>query len=1061
LNVAAYGATPLRYQWFKDNAAIPVATNNVFTIPSLQLSNSGSYLAVVSNVYGSQTSSPAAVVALPWPDCAPISEGLISWWRMEKEINDNWGTAGPIVFANRGLTYTTGKVGQALSGQFLVADSPQFRPTNALSIEAWVLSTSPISFSRRTIVGKYETVEVGTRVNTNNSYFLGLNESGRLLFSISPDGSALASRNLTSPATLPIQEWQFVVATYDGSSMRLYLNGALVAQTNYTGGIFPGTLDLGIGAVRSGGEVSISSWTGFLDEVSIYRRALFPAEISSIYNAGISGKCLVPPTITTHPQNQTVPSGEDVKFTVDVLGTQPLRYQWRFYGTNLIGATNATLILEKLDVKRAGPYSVLVSNAVGSALSASATLALGPAPTCVDPPTNALSWWPVDASTLDVVGTNNLQFGSYATGKVKQALACNGVSSRFQIASPASLNFGSNADFSIEAWIKALPPAAQSSPSATNLNVPFIEKRTGTLLSSGVGYSFSLYRGRLAFWMGASAYQTNPASFFVSESPDLRDSFFHHVAVTLNRGLTNGGKLYLDGQLIHTFDPTPRRGSLTNSSSLYIGGPASTFSSAYFNGLIDEVAVYDRALSAAEILAIRSAGAAGKCKVPPSFISQPQPPLQEVTLGSNATFTVAATGGGTLRYQWLRNGALLTGANNSTYTFKVESASAGNYTVRVTNAFGVIISTNGVLRVNYPPEALPATVSILEDTPVSLTLRGSDPDDPTLTFTIVQPPTHGQLSGLVPNVVYTPATNFNGMDSFSFSVNDGLVTSPPRLVSINVAPLNDRPLASAQNLTISEDTTLPISLLATDSDGDPLAYELVELPTHGRLNGLPPMLTYIPATNYFGPDQFVFQARDSALASPSATVSITVNPVNDAPFAVAKVGPLLTLSTNDNGSLILSINNSNASVALDGSGSFDVENDPLTFSWFENGRLMAAGVVATNTFSVGLHTLGLQVADGAATGTTGVNFEVITAAMSINLMQVWIEDAGLATGQMQPLLASLRAAASALDRGALRAGLNQLATFQNKVNVQIAPTDPELARQLNEAAAVLIEQLNP
>jgi hypothetical protein len=79
------------------------------------------------------------------------------------------------------------------------------------------------------------------------------------------------------------------------------------------------------------------------------------------------------PVITSQPTNQTVVSGNSVTFTVAATGG-PLFYQWRFNGTNLIGQTNATLVLPNIQTTQAGQYSVLVSNTGGSTPSQTALL---------------------------------------------------------------------------------------------------------------------------------------------------------------------------------------------------------------------------------------------------------------------------------------------------------------------------------------------------------------------------------------------------------------------------------------------------------------------------------------------------------------------------------------------------------------------------------------------------------------------------------------------------------------------------------------------------------------
>ncbi|MCX8091560.1 MAG: immunoglobulin domain-containing protein, partial [Verrucomicrobiae bacterium] len=139
------------------------------------------------------------------------------------------------------------------------------------------------------------------------------------------------------------------------------------------GFMFTGTFAIGARAGDYGG-----SFFGAIDEVAVYGRALSAAEIEAIYAAGSAGKCVAPtpPFIVTHPRSTNVLVGSTVTFSVVAGGTEPLSYQWRFNGTNLPGATAPTLTLTNVQFSQAGAYSVLVTNALGSALSSNATLTL-------------------------------------------------------------------------------------------------------------------------------------------------------------------------------------------------------------------------------------------------------------------------------------------------------------------------------------------------------------------------------------------------------------------------------------------------------------------------------------------------------------------------------------------------------------------------------------------------------------------------------------------------------------------------------------------------------------
>src|SRR5205807_581557 len=158
----------------------------------------------------------------------------------------------------------------------------------------------------------------------------------------------------------------------------------------------------------------------------------------------------------------------------------------------------------------------------------------------------------------------------------------------------------------------------------------------------------------------------------------------------------------------------------------------------------------------------------------------------------------------------------------------------------------------------------------------------------TLTYAVVTAPTHGTLSGVAPNLTYTPAAGYNGPDSFTFKANDGTVDSAAATVSLTVVHVNHAPVADAQAVTTAEDTAKAIVLTATYVDGDALTYAIVAGPAHGALSGTAPTVTYTPAANYNGPDSVTFKANDGTLNSNVATVTLTVTPVNDAPVATAQ-----------------------------------------------------------------------------------------------------------------------------------------------------------------------------
>src|SRR5262249_19837352 len=137
---------------------------------------------------------------------------------------------------------------------------------------------------------------------------------------------------------------------------------------------------------------------------------------------------------------------------------------------------------------------------------------------------------------------------------------------------------------------------------------------------------------------------------------------------------------------------------------------------------------------------------------------------------------------------------------------------------------------------------------------------------------------------------YIPTAGFSGADTFTYQATDGIAPSATTVVTITVSA-NLPPVANGEIYTTNEDTPLTIAapgLLANDTDpeGASLTAAVVANPTNGTLtlnaNG---SFTYTPNLNFNGGDSFTYQANDGTANSNVATVTITINPVNDTPVA--------------------------------------------------------------------------------------------------------------------------------------------------------------------------------
>ena len=235
----------------------------------------------------------------------------------------------------------------------------------------------------------------------------------------------------------------------------------------------------------------------------------------------------------------------------------------------------------------------------------------GPPPSgCIPAPAGLISWWPGDGNANDIQDDNDgtlLGGAGFAPGQLELAFDFDGVAtSGVTVPNAPSLNFGTGADFSIDAWILA--------PSGASGIRVIVDKRDAPGGPSAVGYVLFLFNGRLGFQLADAPLEPNKFSTFISPSPDLRDGTFHHVAVTVDRDSSTGGRLYVDGCVVLIFDPTLEPGDLSNNEPLLIGKHQTPgFPGAYL-GQIDEVEIFDRALLASEINDIFLATNCGKCK---------------------------------------------------------------------------------------------------------------------------------------------------------------------------------------------------------------------------------------------------------------------------------------------------------------------------------------------------------------------------------------------------------------------------------------------------------------
>jgi ribosomal protein S30 len=348
--------------------------------------------------------------------------------------------------------------------------------------------------------------------------------------------------------------------------------------------------------------------------------------------------------------------------------------------------------------------------------------------------------------------------------------------------------------------------------------------------------------------------------------------------------------------------------------------------------------------------------------------------------------TLAATDidGNTLVYSVVdqpTHGSLTITGPNVTYTPDANYNGPDSFTFKAND--GTVDSNTATVNitvsaVNDAPVAAAQSVTTDEDTAKAITLAATDIDGNTLVYTVVDQPTHGSLTITGPNVTYTPDAGYNGPDSFTFKANDGTVDSNTATVDITVNAVNDLPVATDQSVSTDEDTAKAITLAATDGDGDPLVYTVVDQPTHGSLTITGPNVTYTPDAGYNGPDSFTFKANDGTVDSNTATVDITVGGTNDAPVATGQ-----SVSTDEDTAKAITL------------AATDADSDPLVYTVVDqptHGSLTITGPNVNYTPDAnynGPDSFTFKVNDGTVDSNTA----------TVNITVNAVNDTPVATGQ--------------------------------------------------------------
>ena len=659
-SVNAVGSNPLTYQWRFGGVNITGATNAVLTLANAQPAQAGLYSVVISNPFGATTSANATLTVLQPPTIIvqPVSQTLTNGATLNLSVT---ATGSPT------LTYQWSLNGTAIPG----ATSAALSLLNVQeSLEGNYVCVVSNPYGTATSQVAVITVQSPPQIFDNGQpQPLTVIQGSNSTFSVSATGDQPFS-----------YQWRF-----NGTNITAATNNPLVL-------------------------------TGVLTN----QAGNYSVVVSNPFGSATSSNALltvrVPPFIVVQPTptNQTVIVGSNATITVVAGGDPTLMYQWRLNGTNVTGATAATLSLTNVQTSQLGLYSVVVSNPYGTVTSSNATLDVKTAPFVATQPQSltVLQGSPAAFSVTaggDGPFTYQWRFGGVAiTGATNSSF---GLGSAFTtnaglysvvITSPYGSVTSSNATLTVN-----VPPTIVVQPvsleSIAGSNATFTVTATGDAplsyqwrfggvnISGATAATLTLTNVQAANAGLYSVVVSNPFGTATSTNATLTlktpPSFLAHPqSLTVLKGtnasfsVTPGG----DGPFTYqwrfggvaipgaTNNPLALTNVQTNQAGLYS---------------VVLTSPYGTATSSNATLTVLD---------PPVIIVQPV--SVSALAGETVAFTVVATGRPTLLYQWCKNGVDIAGATNATLTLtSISSADVANYCVKVTNADGSVTSVNAAL----------------------------------------------------------------------------------------------------------------------------------------------------------------------------------------------------------------------------------------------------------------------------------------------------------------------------------------------------------------------------
>lgn len=574
-----------------------------------------------------------ALAALTLPAGADVREGLVSYWQLDSvSLDPSTGifVTPDIVTGNHlnligmdASALVAGQHGQAMQFDgastllalrvpadkdvgLPISRSPQY------SVAFWVkgLGTGNNDrrvFSESSSQQNNSLVNIGTHnAGTDNSVDIFIRNSA---------GTALVNHFHSPTTDKPYDDtWHHVAFVNNNGACTLYLDGVLDSTVNYAGQQFPVDI-VSIGAILRGAEGAdtfSAFFPGAVDEVGVWERVLTVDEVNDVKANRIQTP--VPAfkaTISLDPVGRDgLLVGKPYTFTVQAKGTRPFSYQWKKDGEPLPGKTGPALVLDAVQLADTGAYTVEVTNGGGTATSAAAQLNVISTPPA-DLKRELIAYWPLDefegtktpdyASGYDLT-LNNLLPTDLVAGKRGKAVSF--VNARqtllSRVHSPGEqLPMNQHAAFSVGMWVNV--DAAGNVTGVPNVDLRLIAEGytannnplwdLGTPNTQGTGQVDYFFRQT-----DAALGNLGTVDHVKSVAEPL-DGSWHHILFVQDEDGTR--VLYVDGTLDEGTIPAKTAGNWVLNTTT-IGGILRASPSHWLTGLIDDVAVWKRALTQEE-----------------------------------------------------------------------------------------------------------------------------------------------------------------------------------------------------------------------------------------------------------------------------------------------------------------------------------------------------------------------------------------------------------------------------------------------------------------------------